>query len=112
MTGGDLRLIERLRLDQVGHRFGLCQIDAAVEKGTHGELAGFGQPRPLRHRHLDDVLQDYRRTVAGDFDNVVGGVRLWLGKEGDDDLVDALAGSRLNQFTEMSASGLEVVSVG
>ena len=56
--------------------------------------------------------QDHRRTVARDFDNIVGGVGVWLGKEGDDDLVDALAGSGLDQFTEMSASRLEVVSMG
>ena len=41
----DLRLVERLRIDEVAHRLGLRQIDAAVEEGAHGELARLGQPR-------------------------------------------------------------------
>ena len=48
----DLRLVERLRVDEVAHRFGLREVDAAVEEGAHGELAGLGQARAAGERHL------------------------------------------------------------
>ena len=40
------RLVERLRFNQVVHRFGLGEVDAAAEEGALGELAGLGQARP------------------------------------------------------------------
>ena len=86
----DFRLIQRLRIDQVAHRLGLRQVDAPVEKGAHGELAGLGQASTRSHAQFDDVPQHNRRSMGGDFDHVVGRVGMWLGKEGDDDFVDAL----------------------
>src|ERR1041385_7021200 len=41
----DLGLIKRLRLDQVTYGFSLREINAAIEKGAHGELAGLRQAR-------------------------------------------------------------------
>ena len=38
-------LVKRLRVDQVAHRFGLGQVEPAVQKSAHGELAGLGQTR-------------------------------------------------------------------
>ena len=86
-----MRLIERLRVDQIADGFGLGQIDAAVEEGAHGEFAGLGEARAARQRQLDYVAQDDGRAVAGDFDDVVGGVGVRLGEVGDDDFVDAVA---------------------
>ena len=52
---GELSERERVRglglgVDQVGHRFGLCQIDAAVEERAQRELAGRGEPRAGREQ--------------------------------------------------------------
>ena len=92
--GGDLRLVERLRVDEIADRFGLGEIDAAVEEGAHGELAGLGEARSGGDAQLDDVPEHDRRAVGGDLDDVVGGVGMGLGEVGDDDFVDAGAGSR------------------
>ena len=109
LAGRDLRLVERLRVDEVANGFGLGQVDASVEEGAHGELAGLGQARAAGERHLDNVTQNDRRAVAGDLDYVVGGVGVRLGEEGDDDFVDALACGGIDQFAEVRAAGLELV---
>ena len=59
----DLRLVKRLRVDQVAHGFSLGKIDAAIEKCAHGELSGLSQPRPRAHAHLDNMPQHHRRSV-------------------------------------------------
>ena len=41
----DARLVERGGFDQVADRFGLRQVDAAVQEGAQREFAGFGQAR-------------------------------------------------------------------
>ena len=74
----NLGLIKRLRLDQVADRFCLRQINAAIEKRAHGELARLGQSGTLGERNLHDVAQDDRRPVRRDFDNVIGGVGVWF----------------------------------
>src|SRR5580704_18676516 len=43
LLGGDLRLVKRLGVDQIADRFGLGEIDAAMEEGAHGELSGLGE---------------------------------------------------------------------
>src|SRR5579872_2111874 len=85
-----LCLIQRLRFDQITNRLRLRQIDAAVEKSAHGELARFGKPRSCGQAHLDNVSQYDRRPVRADFYDVVGGVGMWFGEVGDDDFVDTL----------------------
>src|SRR5271157_4266402 len=112
LARGDLSLVERLRFDQIAHCLSLREINAAIEKSAHGELTGFCQPRATRESILDDVAKDDRRTVARNLDHVVGGVRVRLGEEGDDNLVEALAGRWLDQLTEVCMSRFEVVSMG
>ena len=90
LLGGDLRLIERLRIDQVADGFGLGEVDASVEEGAHGELARLGKARAAGESEFDDVAEDDGRSVGGDFDDVVSGVGMRLGEIGDDDFVDAL----------------------
>ena len=43
LLGRNFRLVQRLRVDQIADGFGLSEINATVEKGAHGELAGFGE---------------------------------------------------------------------
>ena len=42
------RLQRRGRIDQIGDRLGLHQIDPAVEKRAQREFAGLGEPRAAR----------------------------------------------------------------
>ena len=84
------RLIQSLRVDQIAHRLGLRQIDASVEKRAHGELPGLRQSRSGRHAKLHDMPQHHRRSMRRNLNNVVGRVRVRLGKVSDDDFVDAL----------------------
>ena len=46
------RLQRRHRVDQIRDRFGLHQIDAAVQVGAQRELARLGEPRAGLHRRL------------------------------------------------------------
>src|SRR5215472_3090264 len=70
------------------------------------------------------MAQDDGRSVAGDFDDIVGGVGVRLGEVGDDDFVNSggallrgtTAGGRLSvvrggfhEFAEDSASRLQIV---
>ena len=54
------RLVERLRFNQVVHRFGLGQIDAAAQKCPLGKLARSGQARPALQRLPHQRLQNHR----------------------------------------------------
>ena len=108
----NLRLIERLRFDKIADRFGLRQIDAAVEESAHGEFAGFGQSCAARQRHLHNMAQNNRRTVTRDLDHVVGGIGMRLSEEDDDNFVEPLAGDEVDQLAEARMPRLEVMSVG
>ena len=94
MLGGNFRLIERLRIDEVADRFRLRQIDAAVEEGTHRELPRLCETRSGSDAEFDDVPQNDWRTVGGDFDDVISSVRVWLREVCDHDFVDALGKRR------------------
>jgi hypothetical protein len=82
-----------------------------LRKRSHGELARLGQPRAGRDRHLNHVAQHHGRAMARNLDHIVSRVGVWLGEEGDDNLVDAFAAGRLDQLTEMSVAGFEVMLV-
>ena len=51
---------------------------------------GSARRAPRGEREFNDVAQNDRRSVRGDFDDVVSGVGMRLGEVGDDDFVDAL----------------------
>ena len=53
------RLQRRDRVDEIGDRFGLHQVEPAVEIRAQRELARLGQPRARRHRHLDDPPEQH-----------------------------------------------------
>ena len=95
LLGGDLRLVKRLGVDQIADRFGLGEIDAAMEEGAHGELSGLGETCSGRNAQLDDVPEHDRRSVGGDLDDVVGGIGMGLGEVSDHDFVDA---NRVSSF--------------
>ena len=88
---GRASLERRHRVDEIAHRFGLHQIDPAVQKRAQRELAGFCQTRPLGHRRFDDRTQEDGAAVGADFDHILAGVRVRAGKERQDDLVAGAA---------------------
>ncbi len=85
------RLERRHRFDQIVHRLGLHQIDAAVQVGAKGELAGLGEPRSRPHRRFDDGAEHHGASVRADLDDVLAGVGMRAGKEGHDGPIDRLA---------------------
>ena len=84
----DFRLIHSLRFDQVADSFRLRQIDPAIQKGAHGELAGFGQPRPSRHTQFHNIPQHHGRSVSRNLHHIVSCVGMRLGEVGDYHFVD------------------------
>jgi hypothetical protein len=116
LLGGDFGLIERLRIDQIANRFSLGEIDAAVQKGAHGELSRLGETRASSDRQFNHTAENDRRSMRGNFHDVVGGVGMRLGKIRDHDFVDSLRGNsnvspclRFNQFSELSVAGNELM---
>ena len=90
MLGRDACLIERRGFDQIANGFGARQIDAAVEVCAQCEFAGLGQSRAGIHRAVEAMAQNYRRTVAGNFDHIFGCIGFRRGEVGDDRFVDDL----------------------
>ena len=90
LAGGQARLGEGLRLDQVAHRLGLGEVEPAGEKGALGEFAGLGQPRAQIERAAKQQFQHDRRSMRGNLDEILGGVGVGSGEEGDQRFVDAL----------------------
>ena len=103
---GGASLERRHRVDEIAHRFGLHQIDPAVQKRAQRELARFGQARSLGHRRLDDRAQEDGTAVGADLDDVLAGVRVRAGKERQDHLV-ANAASRRREARKRRAPRLE-----
>ena len=104
LLGGDAGLVERGGVDEVADGFGLREIDAAVEVGAQGEFAGFGEAGAGFQGALDGVAQDHGRAVAGDFDDVLGGIGTGSFEERGDHLVDGLAVA-IEQFGKVGVPG-------
>ncbi len=63
-------LRECLRLDQIANRLGLREIDAPCQKCTLRELARVGKTRTQLECAAQQQLQNHRRSVRGNFDNI------------------------------------------
>ena len=68
------RLRRRHRVDQIGDRFRLHEIDASVKKRAQRELTRRRQPRACAQRGGDDAFEQNRTAVRGDLDDVFAGV--------------------------------------
>ena len=106
LLGGDLRLVKSLRVDQVAHGFCLGEIDAAIEKRAHGELARLGEARPRSNAHLDDMPKHHRRAMCRDLDDVVRRIGMRFREVSDDDFVDACRDIRFGFRPAIAASAL------
>jgi hypothetical protein len=60
--------------DEVGHRFGLGEIQLAVEEGAEGKLPGLCQPCLSAKEELKDLLLYVGRAMAGYLYSVLAGV--------------------------------------
>ena len=93
-------LVESLRFDQVAHRFGLGQIDAAAQEGPLRKLARRSQARPALQRLPHQGLQNHRRAVRSHFHYIFAGIGMGRRKEGHDPFVELLLGFDVEQITE------------
>ncbi len=91
-----LELIERRArlqrcdgVNQIGDRFGLNQIDLAVQKGAERELTGLRQPCPCVDGAPNDRGENDRAAVRRDLGDVFTGVGVWGRKEGDNEAIAA-----------------------
>lgn len=89
LAGGLACLGERLRIDQVPHRFGLREIDAACKKCALRELAGLRQPRTEFQSVAEERFKNNRRTMRGNLNKIFGCIRVGRGKERHQRLVNA-----------------------
>ena len=62
--------------DQVGDRFGLGQVDLAVEEGTLGELAGPRVARTERDATLEQAAQHDRAAMHLQLEHILAGERM------------------------------------
>jgi hypothetical protein len=111
LAGGYAGLVERGGVDEVADGFGLGKVDASVDEGAEGEFAGFGETRSGADGAVETVAEDDWCTVAGDFDDVFGGVGAGGGEEGDDDFVYCLAGF-VQQIGEGGMPGVQLAFQG
>ena len=111
LAGGLARLGERLRVDEVAHRFSLREVEPAGEKCALRELAGLGQARAQLERAAQQQLQHHRRAVRGNLDQIFRGVGVGRGEEGDQRLVDCARPRRLSA-SSTSASRARACSSG
>ena len=64
------------RVDEVDHRFGLSQIELAVEKSTAGELPRLGEAGAQIEASGQQHLHDYRPAVPLQLQNIFSGKRM------------------------------------
>src|SRR6187399_2037399 len=69
-------LQRRHRVDEIRHRFGLDQIETAVQKRAERELTWLRQARAAGHGILQDLPEHHRTPVRADFDDILAGIRM------------------------------------
>jgi len=82
------RSLRRARVDQVGDRLGLCQVDLPVLEGALGEFAGPRQPGAEADGPPDQQVHDHRPAVALQLQHVLAGERVGFRKMERDAGVD------------------------
>src|SRR5262249_51634395 len=85
---GDTRLQRRDRIDQIGHRLRLRQIDASIQKCSQGELARLGESSTLIDGLRHNGPKDDSASVRAQLNGVFTGIRPWRGEKRHDDVID------------------------
>ena len=65
-----------LRINEIGHRLGLHQVQLSVQEGPAGELSRAGLPGPLGEQGLQRQRQHHRGTVALELGRILAGIAL------------------------------------
>ncbi len=78
-------------LDQVGHAFGLREVQLAVQEGTAGEFTRLRQSRAELQAALQQQLHDHRAAMPLQLDDILAGEGSRPGEEKTKALVDRLA---------------------
>ncbi len=84
-----------LSTDQVHDRFGLRQIDPAVQEGTLREFPGLRHAGAVLEDRLQNPVDAHDTAVAVDFHDIFAGERLRSVHDGHHDLVDHVACARI-----------------
>ena len=79
------------RVDQIGHGFGLGQVNAPVEEGAAGEFAGLGQARAVGQHGVQHQLRRQDPAVAGDFDHILARERARRAHDGQQGFIHVLS---------------------
>ena len=95
------------RIDQIGDRFGLHQIQAAVQHGAARELARCRQSRAGGHAGGQHERRHHVASVRADLHDVVARVRARRRKPGDQRIVEGRP-IRMGQSHAGRAAGLQV----
>ena len=74
--------------DEVGHGFGLAEVELAVEVGALGELTWAGHAAAVLDEEFQDLIDDIGGAVTGDFHGVFAGVAVRGTEDGDEGFID------------------------
>src|SRR6185312_2404595 len=102
-------LQRRGRVDEVGHRLRLHQIDPTVEEGAQRELPRLGDACARRRRRRDDRAEHHRAAVCADFHYLVAGIRVLRRKECHHRVIDrpqALHSRRIRLQPDLDERGM------
>ena len=90
--------------DEVGHGFGLAEVELAVEVGSLGELSGVGHTAAVLDEEVQDLIDDIGGAVTGDFHGVFAGVAVRGTEDGDEGFIDDFL-ARFTRFTRRRTCG-------
>jgi len=91
LAHGEVVLRLGLRCDDVGHGFGLREVEFAVEKGALCEFARVGLPRTALLEQRHQPRGNIRRGVARDFHSVFAREGMWRAIDGEHGFVEHAA---------------------
>jgi len=100
LAGGLAGLGEGLGFDEVADGLGLSEVEFAGEECALGKFAGVGEAGSEEEGAAEEKVEDDGGAVGGDLDEVVAGVGVGGGEEGDDGFVDGLGGLRVSGLVE------------
>ena len=88
---GELGLERGAGVDEIRDRFGLHQIELAIEHRAFGEFARLRKSRTAREDRGDDALDEQRTSVQRQFDEIVAGERVRRDVADGDALIERLS---------------------
>lgn len=109
LIGGDGESGGRWGGDEVGDGLGLGEVEATVEEGAEGELAGAGGARASGQCAVQDAAKGHGAAVATEFSHVLAGVGAGAGHEEQEGLVDQVVVAVVNPH-KVGVAGFGVAS--